>query len=293
MNARVALATMLVAFAAPCFAQPQTKPQPTKIQPAITQAMGVGSVERVRDINLNEAQEAAIAGIRDEYAPRVEEAVDNLETVVKEEIDQVQGVLTPEQLKQLQGMKEERQALRMEGLASRIAHLRDLDLTEDEIDRLADIRREYRPKYAIALEGLKGILTPEQAKAREAALKAGQSRKAVIASLKLTEEQQAKVDLVGKEVRTLVRAQLEEMRDILDPEQQAKLAAMKDDRREHVRDRLAFAISNYEDLDLTEEQKVQIASIRAEYRPRVEEAGNQLRAVIREELAGIIAVLKS
>ncbi len=291
MNARVALAT-IVALAAPCIAQ-QPKPQPMKTQPAITQTMGMGSVERIRDINLNEAQEAAIAGIRDEYAPRVEEAIDHLTSVIKEETDQVRAVLTPEQLHTLQGMKEEHRVLRIEGLASRIAHLRDIDLTQDEIDRIAEIRREYRPKYALALEGLKGVLTPEQAKAREAALKAGQSRRAVIASLDLTEEQQAKVDAAGKEVRTLMRTQLEEMRDVLDPEQQAKLAAMREDRREHVRDRLAFAIANYDELELTQEQKIRIAAIRTEYRPRVEEAGNQLRAVIREELAGIIAVLRA
>src|SRR3974377_2214784 len=62
---------------------------------------------------------------------------------------------------------------RFEGLAARIAHLRALELTEDEMAKIEEIRNEYCPKIVQALEGLKGTLTPEQAKVREDALKAG------------------------------------------------------------------------------------------------------------------------
>ena len=41
-------------------------------------------VERLGDLSLSEAQEAAIAVVRDEYAPRVEEAVDALKSVADE-----------------------------------------------------------------------------------------------------------------------------------------------------------------------------------------------------------------
>jgi len=67
----------------------------------------------------------------------------------------------------------------------------------------------------------------------------------------------------------------------------------KEDRREHVRDRFAFRIANLKELDLTDQQVSQIKAIRAEYRPKVQEAGNDLRAVVREEIAAIVAVLKA
>lgn len=255
--------------------------------------MPARSVERLRDLNLTDAQEAAIAGIREEYAPRIDEAVAELNAVVKEEIDQARAVLTPEQREQLGAMKQERKLWRMEGVVQRCAHLGALDLTDEEMTRIADIRKEYRPKLAKALEGLKGILTPEQASLREEALKAGKPRREVLASLKLTDDQKTKVEAVGNEVRTLVREELEKVRAVLTPEQLVKLTAMKEERKDRVRDRVVFDIANYKELKLTDEQKSRIEAIRTEYRPRVETAGDQLRALVREELAAIIAVVKT
>ncbi len=267
--------------------------QPDKAQPPDQKSLREPSVERIRDLNLTDAQEAAIAGIREEYAPRIEEAVANLESVVKDEVNQAKAVLTPEQRVKVMAMKDEFKIWRFESAAERLAHLRDLDLTDDEVARLGAIRSEYRPKIVKALQGLKGILTPEQAKLREDGLKAGKPRSQVIASLKLTDEQKAKVEAVGDEVRTLVREELDKMKEVLNPEQQKKVAAMKEERREQTRDRFVFAMANYQDLNLTPEQKTKLEAIRSEYRPRVEDAGNQLRALVREEVTAIIAVLKA
>ena len=68
---------------------------------------------------------------------------------------------------------------------------------------------------------------------------------------------------------------------------------MKEDRREHVRDRLAFRIANLKELALTNQQVIQIKAMRAEYRRRVQEAGNRLRAIVREEIAAVVTVLKA
>jgi Spy/CpxP family protein refolding chaperone len=125
---------------------------------------------------------------------------------------------------------------------------------------------------------------------KEDALKAGKSRREVIASLQLTDDQKAKVESVGKEVRTLVQEELAKIRNVLPAEQQEEIEATKEDRREHVRDRLAFRIANLKELDLTDQQVSQIKAIRAQYRPKVQEAGNDLRAIVREE---IVAVLKA
>jgi hypothetical protein len=49
---------------------------------------------------------------------------------------------------------------------------------------------------------------------------------------------------------------------------------------------------NSKDLDLTADQKTKLADIRKEFRPKVHEAGNKLRAAVREEVRAILAVLK-
>jgi Spy/CpxP family protein refolding chaperone len=86
---------------------------------------------------------------------------------------------------------------------------------------------------------------------------------------------------------------MEKIRDVLTESQKEKLAEFKEERREHARDRMAHRIAHLKDLNLTDEQKSQMAEIRKEYRPRVHEAGNTLRAAVREELHMIVAALKS
>jgi Spy/CpxP family protein refolding chaperone len=251
-----------------------------------------GLAEQIQDLNLTDEQEAKITDIHKEYKAKVQEAAKDLAAVVKEEVEKVRAVLTEEQKTKLAALKEERKEFRAERLAERIAHLEELDLTEAERAKIAEIRQEYRPKIVKALEGLKGILSDDQRKAREAGLKAGKNRREVIASLNLTDEQKEKVQAVGKELQTLVREELEKMRDVLTEGQKEKLQEFKDERREQVRDRMAHRIANLKDLNLTEEQKTQITDIRKEYRPKVHEGGNKLRAAAREEVELIVAVIK-
>jgi Spy/CpxP family protein refolding chaperone len=167
-----------------------------------------------------------------------------------------------------------------------------LDLTGAEMKKIEEIRKEFRPKIAKAMEGLKGTLTADQRKAREEALKAGKKRKEVIAALKLSDAQKEKVEAAAKEVGSLVREEMEKIRDELTETQKEKLQEFKGERRERVRDRMAHRIANLKDLALTDEQKSEIAKIRREYRPKVHEAGNKLRTAIREEVHKIIGVLK-
>jgi Spy/CpxP family protein refolding chaperone len=254
--------------------------------------VGEGLAERIQDLNLSDEQETKIADIRREYRPKIQEAAKELAATAKEEVDKVQAVLNPEQKVKLRAMKELREERRLEGLAARIAHLRDLDLTEAELTQIENIRSQDRPKIVKALERLRGILTDEQKQAREEALKAGKKRREILASLNLTEEQKEKVHAVGNEVAPLVREELEQIRDVLTAEQQAKLPELKAERRERARDRLAARIANFTDLDLTSEQRAAIADIRNEYRPKIHEAGNKLRAIAREEVAMIMAVIR-
>jgi Spy/CpxP family protein refolding chaperone len=253
---------------------------------------GVGLSEQVQDLNLTDEQEARIADIRKECRPKVQEAGKELAAIVKEEVEKVRAVLTPEQKEKLQASKQERREGRHDGLAARIAHLRELDLTDGEMSKVADIRKEYRPKIVNAMKGLESILSDQQKKARAEALKAGKKRREVLESLNLTQEQKEKVQHTAKEVADLVREEMEKIGDVLTAEQKEQLQVLTEERRERVRDRLAHRIANLRDLNLTDDQKSQIAEIRKEYRPRVQEAGNKLRATVREEMVMIVAVIK-
>jgi Spy/CpxP family protein refolding chaperone len=254
--------------------------------------VGEGLAERIQDLNLSDEQETKIADIRREHRPKIQEAAKELAAIAKQEVDKVQAVLNPEQKVKLQAMKELREERRLEGLAARIAHLRDLDLTEAELTQIENIRNQDRPKIVTALERLRGILTDEQKQAREEALRAGKQRREVLASLHLSDEQKEKVQAVGNEVAPLVREELEQIRNVLTAEQQAKLPELKAERRERARDRLAARIANFRDLNLTGEQRAAITDIRNEYRPKIHEAGNKLRAIAREEVAMILAVIR-
>jgi Spy/CpxP family protein refolding chaperone len=246
----------------------------------------------IQDLHLTDEQEKKIADIRKDYQPKVQEAAKEVGTLAKEEVEKIQGVLTDEQKKKLAELKEERKEFRAERLGERLAHLHELDLTEDEVAKLTEIRKECRPQIEKAMKGLEGLLSDEQKKAREEALKAGKNRREVFAALKLTDEQKQKMEAVGKEVCTLIRDELTKMRDVLTEGQKEKLQEFKDERRERVRDRHAHRIANLKDLNLTDDQKEKIAAIRKEYRPKVQEAGNKLRATIREEVEAILAVIK-
>jgi Spy/CpxP family protein refolding chaperone len=249
-------------------------------------------VERIQDLNLTDDQEDKIADIQKEHRPKMQAAAKELAAVVKEEVEEVQGVLTAEQKEKLQTRKEERRERRGACLAQRFARLGELDLTEGEIAKINEIRTEFRPTLEKAMKNLHGLLSDEQKQARETALKAGKRRREVLAALNLTAEQKEKAAGVFKEIGTIVREELEKIRDVLSEEQKAKLAELKSERRERVRDRRAHRIATHKDLNLTEEQREKIAAIRTKYRPKVHEAGNKLRATVREEVQAILAVLK-
>ena len=248
--------------------------------------------ERIQDMSLTDAQESKIASIRAEYRAKIQQGGQHLAAAAKDELEKVRAALSPQQKAKLETMKDERQEHRFDGLAEEIAHLEALDLTDDEIAKIESIRAEYRPKIEKAMEALRGTLTEDQRKARDEAHKAGKNRREVLAALNLTGAQKEKVESLGKDVATLVREALEKVRDVLSTEQQAKLAELKDERSDRIRDRMAARIANFRELNLTDAAKATIADIRQQCRPKVHTAGNKLRADVREEVELILAVLK-
>ena len=254
-----------------------------------------GLAERIQDLDLTDAQEAKIVEIRKECRPKVQEAAKQLAVIVKQEVEMIKDVLTSRSKgRKIKDMKEERAEFRGERLGERIAHLKELDLTESELAKIKEIHKGYHAKTVKAMKTLDGLLTEEQKNARAKALEAGMKRREVIASLKLADEQKEKVEAVCKEVRVIVHDELTKMREVLSEGQKEKLKEFKDEppRGDKVRDRHAHAIAHFKDLDLTDAQKEKIAAIRSEYRPKVQEAGNQLRAIIREEVESIVSAIK-
>jgi Spy/CpxP family protein refolding chaperone len=253
---------------------------------------GEGLVEHLQDLQLSDAQEAKIEEIRKEFQPKIKEAAKALGGIVKEEVQKISAVLSADQKVKVKEMKDERKELKLAGLCVKLAHLRELDLTDAEVAKIGEIHKDCHSKVVKAMKELSGLLTDEQKQARADALKAGKNRKEVWAAVKLTADQKQKVMDVCKEVRSLVHDELQQMKKLLTEEQKAKLQDFKDERKELVRDRMCHMIANGKELNLTDTQKSQIAAIRKEYRPKVQEAGNELRSLIREEVAMIVAAMK-
>jgi hypothetical protein len=249
-------------------------------------------VEQLQDLNLTDAQETKIASIRAEFRPKIQQAGQALAASARDEVERIRAALTPQQRVKLEDLKDERKERRHEGLAERIAHLEALDLTDAEMTKIESIRAEFRPKVEKAMEGLRGILTEDQRKARDEAVRAGKKHREMLAVLNLTAAQKDKVETIGKEVTTLFREELQKIRDVLNDEQQAKVAEFRDERADRVRDHMAARIANFRDLNLTDAQKSAITSIRQQFRPKVHEEGNKLRADVREEVDMILAALK-
>jgi Spy/CpxP family protein refolding chaperone len=248
-------------------------------------------VERIQELNLTDEQEAKIAEIQKTERPKVEAAAKALAAVAKEEADKALAVLTPEQKEKVAAAKEERKELRSEGVSEKLARLQELDLSDAQIAQIQACRKECRPEIAKALEGLKGTLTPEQRKAREEALASGKKHREVLAALNLTPEQKEKVGAACKECCAAIKGEMGKISEALTAQEKEKLADLKDERKENVRDRRVHRIANLRELELTAEQKEKLAAIREEYRPKIHEAGNALRAAIREEVQAIAEVL--
>ena len=111
------------------------------------------------------------------------------------------------------------------------ALLSRLNLSEEQKQKIENLRKEYEPKLAELRAKLEGILTEEQKKAREEAIKkAKESGKkgrelfeAIRNAFQLTEEQQKQM----QEVRTQMTQLMQEIRgkveEILTEEQKAQL----------------------------------------------------------------------
>ncbi len=105
------------------------------------------------------------------------------------------------------------------------------NLSEEQKQKIENLRKEYEPKLAELRGKLDGIITPEQRKAREEAIKkAKESGKtgrelfeAIRDAIKLTEEQQKQMQEVRTQMAQLVKEIRGKLEEILTEEQRGQL----------------------------------------------------------------------
>ena len=183
--------------------------------------------KKARDDAIKAAKEAGKMGgvvsvklkLTDEQKAKMREAIKPLE---KEVSEKTQAILTPEQREQLktkmaEHMKMVEQKAVMMGPWNM---LKELNLTDEQKAKVQELRKKYQSKFKEASDS---VLTTDQKKARDDAVKAGRDAGGGYFTLtKLTDEQQAKrreaVTILGKELHEKIMA-------ILTPEQQEQLKA--------------------------------------------------------------------
>ncbi|MEN6458801.1 MAG: hypothetical protein ABFC63_07715 [Thermoguttaceae bacterium] len=121
--------------------------------------------------------------------------------------------------------------------------LRGLNLTDEQKAKVAEIKKEYGPKFKALAKKRDAIFTAEQKKARDEAVKEAKAAgkkgddvfKAGHDAIKLTDEQKAKLKEVREERDSLRQAVREKIESLLTADQKEVLKT----RREHRRDRRA------------------------------------------------------
>src|SRR5262249_42344734 len=131
-----------------------------------------------------------------------------------------------------------------------------------------------------------------QKMAWEEAVKADKTRREALQSLNLTSAQKTELENVGKQLKDLVGNEVAKIQAVLTEGQRETLQGLRSERKELVRDRLAEQIANLRDLNLTPQQKDSLMQIRQEFRPKIQEVGNNLRSTIGEEARKIVEALK-
>ena len=109
-----------------------------------------------------------------------------------------------------------------------VARVKDLNLTDDQKAKLAELKKEYAPKIKELSGTFDKVLTADQKKARDDATKAakdaGKSRREIfqagMAAVKLTDAQKAKLADGRKAMQTLNKEITDQVNKVLTPDQQ-------------------------------------------------------------------------
>jgi len=116
--------------------------------------------------------------------------------------------------------------------------LKNIELTDEQKPKVAELQKEFAPKFAALRDNQNAALTKEQKTARQDAMKKAkesgkkyaQALKEVEASLNLTEEQKKKLDDIKKQRQELNKQLRAKLLPLLTDEQKAKLPALRGQR---------------------------------------------------------------
>jgi|WetSurMetagenome_2_1015567.scaffolds.fasta_scaffold590894_2 Spy/CpxP family protein refolding chaperone len=121
------------------------------------------------------------------------------------------------------------------------AMVKNLNLTEEQKAKVAELKKEYAPKFKEATAKVEAIATAEQKKARDEAVKAAKAAgkkgpevmEAARDAMKLTDEQKTKMQEGWKAMQTLGKEARDKVVSILTPEQKEQLKKAREERRGH------------------------------------------------------------
>jgi Spy/CpxP family protein refolding chaperone len=113
----------------------------------------------------------------------------------------------------------------------RVESVKDLKLTDDQKAKLADLKKAYAPKVKELAGTMDKVLTADQKKARDEAVKAARNagkrgpevREAIQAAMKLSDAQKAKLADGRKAMGTLNKEIMGKVNKLLTPDQQEVL----------------------------------------------------------------------
>lgn len=113
---------------------------------------------------------------------------------------------------------------------------KEVELTAEQKEKLAAVNKEFETKFAEATKERDSILTDEQKKAQQAAMKEARekmlkgkdAKTAIDSALKLTDEQKGKFDKASAKVLEVRTEAMKKFAESLTAEQKAKIPALAD-----------------------------------------------------------------
>jgi len=146
------IATVVLSIVVSALAQEKPKRKPVKLA-ATTQAMMRMSKmwSNLKKLGLTDEQDAKLAGIRDETAPKM-----------KEVMDKIKAILTEEQAQTATDAAKEAKEAGKTGRDFFAAVQASIELSDEQQEKMDKIAPEVRAVQRQMMKSLMGILTPEQ-----------------------------------------------------------------------------------------------------------------------------------
>lgn len=175
--------------------------------------------------------------------------------------------------------------------------LQGLSLTEDQKVKVEVIRQEYAPKFKEVHVTIEGVLTDEQRKARDEAVKAARAAgkrgeevwDAAKSAVTLTDEQKGKMADARRAMQVLRKEAHEKVMAVLTTEQKEQLKKPHQGMR-GPRD-IGWRGEMLKCLNLTTEQQAKIDELKKEYAPKFQEARKEIVTLRKEVHEKVLAYL--